>query len=49
LPNSSIISPIPTPIFNGRNGDKKVAKILSIATSLLIRKYKFGLCTFTAT
>jgi len=27
----------------------KVAKNLNITTSLLIRKYKFGLCTFTAT
>ena len=38
-----------TPIFNGKNGEKKVAKNLNITTSLLIRKYKFGLCTFTAT
>ena len=36
------------PIFNGKKGDKKVANNLKIATSLLIRKYKFGLWTFTA-
>ena len=35
-------------VFNGKKGEKKVAKNLNISISLLLRKYKFGLCTFTA-